>query len=87
MATLSIFDHIRATTPNQTIEFDSIKEAREAMHKLDCYTQPAEVSTDRFICRNYPNVYAIMCREEKTLALDLYAARDPKWLSEYNPAY
>lgn len=81
-ATLSIFDHIRSYNPIEVIEFDSTQEAHKAMDKLDCYTQPADITTDRFICRNFPNLYAIMGYESKNKVEKLYNDRDPSWKQE-----
>lgn len=87
MVKLNIFDHIRANVPSQVIEFETIQEARDAMLELDCYDFPAEVNDGRFICRNYPNLYALSSYEEKRQVEELYNARDPKWEQVYRPAY
>lgn len=76
MITLEIFNYAGSNSPANVQPFDSIAEARDAMHDLDEFEFPADVyDGTRFICRNYPNRYDPAERE----AYLLYAQKDPDW--------
>lgn len=87
MVQLNIFAHVRSNTPLKTIEFETIKEARDAMNELNCYDSPAEVYADRFVCRNFPNPYAIIGLNALNEVMDLYNARNDDWEKVYRPAF
>lgn len=87
MITLNIFEYPTDVNPIKTLKFNTIAKARDVMNNLDCYDFPAEVSSDRFICRNFPNPYAISGVQEKMEVMNLYYARDDKWRKVYSPSY